>query len=188
MLVPLLGLGLEQPIGCNSNLVGTGGSLDLRCVRIPAPGGRVANAAFRIGSAASAIGGPTVPLIANLRVRRCPSRYTLGTTTPSPPTRRALDPNFRPNVIDSFDFTIQRQLNRRVTLEVGYIGRRITHEYQPVELNSVPYMLTMGGQQFKQAYANLVLQYCGGVQGLAGGGCGGASTTRSDLCDTTALL
>ena len=48
-------------------------------------------------------------------------------------------------------------------MEFGYIGRRITHEYQPVELNPVPYMMTLGGQQFKQAYANMVLQYCGGL-------------------------
>ena len=86
----------------------------------------------------------------------------------------ALDPHFRPNVSDSFNFTIQRQLTHRVTLEFGYIGRRITHEYQPIKLNAVPYMMTLGGQQFKQAYANLVLQYCGGLAGLAGGGCGGA--------------
>jgi hypothetical protein len=32
-------------------------------------------------------------------------------------------------------------------------------------------MMTLGGQQFKQAYANVVLQYCGGIAGLAGGGC-----------------
>ena len=44
-----------------------------------------------------------------------------------------MDPKFRPNVIDSFDFTIQRQLSRKVTLELGYIGRRITHEYLPIE-------------------------------------------------------
>ena len=67
--------------------------------------------------------------------------------------------------------TIQRQLSRKVTLELGYIGRRITHEYQPVNLNSVPYMMTQGGQQFSQAYKNVVLQYCGGIAGLAGGGC-----------------
>jgi hypothetical protein len=82
-----------------------------------------------------------------------------------------LDPHFRPNVSDSFNFTVQRQLTRRVTLEFGYIGRRITHEYQPINLNAVPYMMTLGGQQFKQAYANTVLQYCGGIAGLAGGGC-----------------
>jgi hypothetical protein len=35
----------------------------------------------------------------------------------------------------------------------------------------VPYMMTLGGQQFKQAYANTVLQYCGGTAGMAGGGC-----------------
>jgi hypothetical protein len=67
--------------------------------------------------------------------------------------------------------TIQRQLSRKVTLELGYIGRRITHEYQPINLNAVPYMMTMGGQQFAQAYKNVVLQYCGGIAGLAGGGC-----------------
>ena len=86
-----------------------------------------------------------------------------------------LDPNFRANAIDSFDLTVQRELNRRLTFELGYIGRRITHEYQPVELNPVPYMMTLGGQQFKQAYANTVLQYCNGLAGLAGGGCGGSS-------------
>jgi hypothetical protein len=38
-------------------------------------------------------------------------------------------------------------------LEVGYIGRRITHEYQPVNINAVPYMMTLGGQSFDKAYA-----------------------------------
>jgi hypothetical protein len=75
--------------------------------------------------------------------------------------------------VDSFDFTIQRQLSRKVTLELGYIGRRITHEFYPIMLNTVPYMMTMGGQQFAQAYKNTVLQYCGGIAGLAGGGCAG---------------
>ena len=37
-----------------------------------------------------------------------------------------------------------------MTLEVGYIGRRITHEYQPVELNPVPYMMTLGGQSLSK--------------------------------------
>jgi hypothetical protein len=35
----------------------------------------------------------------------------------------------------------------------------------------VPYMMKLGGQQFAQAYKNVVLQYCGGMAGLAGGGC-----------------
>jgi hypothetical protein len=76
-------------------------------------------------------------------------------------------------VVDSFDLTIQRQLSKNITLEVGYIGRRITHEYQPINVNAVPYMMTVGGQRFDKAYANLVLQYCGGMAGLGGGHCAG---------------
>jgi hypothetical protein len=34
-------------------------------------------------------------------------------------------------------------------------------------------MMTKGGQTFAKAYANLLLQYCGGIQGLAGTNCGG---------------
>ena len=76
-------------------------------------------------------------------------------------------------MVDSFDLTIQRQLSKNITLEVGYIGRRITHEYQPINVNAVPYMMTVGGQRFDKAYANLVLQYCGGMAGLGGGNCAG---------------
>ena len=66
-----------------------------------------------------------------------------------------MDPHFRPNVVDSFDLTIQRQLSTKVTLEFGYIGRRITHEFQPVNTNAVPYMMTLGGQAFSSAYASV---------------------------------
>jgi len=48
----------------------------------------------------------------------------------------ALDPHFRPNVVDSFDLTIQRQLTNKVLLEVGYIGRRIHMNTSP--LTSTP--------------------------------------------------
>ncbi|MGA7631760.1 MAG: hypothetical protein WCB11_13415, partial [Terriglobales bacterium] len=58
---------------------------------------------------------------------------------------------------------------------LGYIGRRITHEYQPININSVPYMMTLGGQTFANAYKNVVLQMCNGVGGLAGGTCGGSA-------------
>jgi hypothetical protein len=65
----------------------------------------------------------------------------------------ALDRNFRPNESDQFDLTIQRQLNAKTMIEVGYIGRRITHEYQPININAVPFMMTLGGQSFAKAYA-----------------------------------
>jgi len=171
VLVPLLGLGLEQPVACNSNQV-TASAWNCGASH-SGTYGTSATEAFRVGSATSTAGGPTVPLVSNVSTTLPQPVYPgFNNTFSSDP--EALDPNFRANAIDSFDFTIQRQISRRVTLEVGYIGRRITHEYQPVELNPVPYMMTLGGQQFKQAYANTVLQYCNGLAGLAGGGCGGS--------------
>jgi len=159
VLVPLLGTGLIQPVQC------IGGAT---------VGGCGANAsadpttAFRVG-----IDGLTAPIPAASAT--LPQPDFPGYNAIAAGAGEGLDPHFRPNVIDSFDFTIQRQLSRRVSLELGYIGRRITHEYLPLNINAVPYMMTMGGQRFDQAYKNVVLQYCGGVTGLAGGGCAGTA-------------
>jgi hypothetical protein len=166
VLVPLLGLGLEQPVPCRSNLVGVVGPAAWSCT----PGAGTWSNAFRVGQTASATGGPSIPL-ASLASPTLPQPVYPGINNAFSGTPEGLDPNFRASAIDSFDVTVQKQLNRRITLELGYIYRRITHEYQPIELNPVPYMMTLGGQQFKNAYANAVMQYCGGFQGLAGGGC-----------------
>jgi hypothetical protein len=163
VLVPLLGPGLLQPTQCVTGL--SNGSCG-------AVGSNTAATAFRIG-----VDGSTAPL--QPASATLPQPYYPGVNGISAATASALDPNFRPNEVDSINLTVQRQLSRKVILEVGYIGRRITHEYQPVNLNAVPYMMTQGGQKFSQAYANLVLQYCGGVAGLAGGGCAGASTVAA---------
>ena len=173
VLVPLLGLGLEQPIACNSNVVTAGA---WACA--PSGSGTWSNA-FRVGATASATGGPSVPL-SSLASPTLPQPVYPGINNPASSAPEGLDANFRPNVIDSFNFSIQRQLNRRMTMELGYIGRRITDEYEPIQLNGIPYMMTMGPaggtkQTFADAYKNTVLQYCGGVAGLGGGGCGGSA-------------
>jgi hypothetical protein len=96
-----------------------------------------------------------------------------------------LDPNFRPNVSDSFDLTIQRQINRQNTLEVGYIGRLIHHEYQPVDLNVVPYMMVQGGQDFKTAYAALETALgCAKSVGACGAGGMPTSVTPQPFFET----
>ena len=160
VLVPLLGTGLIQPVQCFGNAsngtCGVAGSVD-------------PSTAFRIG-----IDGLTAPLQTDPAIQ--PSTTLVQPDFPgynaiAAGAGEALDPHFRPNVVDSFDLTLQRQVTRKMTLELGYIGRRITHEYLPINLNAVPYMMTMGGQQFSQAYAQVVMQYCGGNAGLAGGGC-----------------
>jgi hypothetical protein len=137
VLVPLLGTGLIQPVQCKTpNANGTcAGPLDL-------------TNAFRIG-----VDGNTAPLAT--AVPNLPQPVFPGINDVAAGAGESLDPNFRPNVVDSFDLTIQRQLSNRVTMEVGYIGRLISHEYQPININAVPYMMTKGGQQFQQAYANV---------------------------------
>jgi len=168
VLLPLLGLGLIQPESCDVNL-NTPGPAGAYGGNGSCGGTATLTNAFRIGTTPSATGGPTAPLpvlTPTLPQPDFPGFNNTGASSPS-----VLDSKFRPNAIDSFNFTIQRQLSRRVTLELGYIGRRITHDFEPINLNAVPHMMTLGGQRFDKAYANLVLQYCGGVAGLAGGGC-----------------
>jgi hypothetical protein len=141
VLVPLLGTGLIQAVQCRQNFVPVGGAPPVCGPTNPT----IANA-FRVGTdgnnapipnATATLPQPTIP----------------GVNSVAAGAGEALDPHFRPNVVDSFDFTIQRQLSNKFLLEVGYIGRRITHEYQPVNINAVPYMMTLGGQSFAKAYA-----------------------------------
>jgi hypothetical protein len=140
VLVPLLGTGLIQAVQCrNNNMNGT--------CSIPV-GGLNAGNAFRIGT-----DGNNAPIPA--AAPTLPQPTFPGYNAVASGAGEALDPHFRPNVVDSFDFTLQRQLSSKILLEVGYIGRRITHEYQPLNINAVPYMMTLGGQSFAQAYANI---------------------------------
>jgi hypothetical protein len=146
VLVPLLGTGLIQAVQCRNNVMpgvipGTSGP---QCAT-PVGGLNAANA-FRIGT-----DGNNAPIPA--AAPTLPQPTFPGVNSVAAGAGEALDANFRPNVVDSFDLTVQRQLSNKFLLEVGYIGRRITHEYQPVNINAVPYMMTLGGQQFAKAYA-----------------------------------
>src|SRR5712672_1703368 len=160
VLVPLLGTGLIQPVQCRQAF-STGAC---------GPNNPTVSNAFRIGT-----DGLVAPLPAASPT--LPQQTFPGINNVSAAAGEALDPHFRPNVVDSFDLTIQRQLANKVLLEVGYIGRRITHEYQPINLNAVPHMMTLGGQSFAKAYAAL-------EQGLgcatSFNACGAAIPTNKD--------
>ena len=141
VLVPLLGTGLIQPVQCIDAQSPTAGNGTCAGTLGSSP----ANA-FRIGT-----DGLTAPI------------PTPSATLPQPDfpgfnaiaagAGEALDRNFRPDESDQFDFTIQRQLNSKIMVEFGYIGRLIRNEYQPLNINAVPYMMTLGGQSFAKAYA-----------------------------------
>ncbi len=138
VLGPLLSPGLIQAVGCNFVLSnGTCGT-----------GGVDATNAFRIGT-----DGTTAPIPA--AGATLPQPFFPGVNGSEALTASPTDPKFRPNSVDSFDITIQHQFSRKVSVEFGGISRWIHNSLLSVNLNSVPYMMTMGGQQFKTAYANI---------------------------------
>jgi hypothetical protein len=143
VLVPLLGTGLIQPVQCIGAQSPTVGIPGTACA---GPNAATPANAFRVGT-----DGLTAPIptpSATLPQPDFPGINAIAASAGS-----ALDRNFRPNESDQFDLTIQRQLNAKTMIEVGYIGRRITHEYQPININAVPFMMTLGGQSFAKAYA-----------------------------------
>jgi Carboxypeptidase regulatory-like domain len=136
VLVPLLGTGLIQAVQCRQ--VFASGACG--------PSNPTANTAFRIG-----VDGNTAPLATPSPTLPQPDFPGFNAVAAGAGT--VLDDHFQPNVVDSFDLTIQRQFGPKWMIEVGYIGRRITHELQPININAVPHMMTLGGQSFAQAYA-----------------------------------
>ncbi len=153
VLVPLLGPGLLQPVTCDAPLAaGTcGSSVDV-------------NSVFRIG-----LNGNTAPLPGPSAT--LPQPFFPGIAgQPVAGDSTVLDPDYRPESTDNIDFTIQRSFGRKMSMEVGYIGRRIRHEFEEIDLDAVPYMMTKGGQTFADAYANV-------WRALCAPGNGGACTT-----------
>ena len=139
VLVPLLGVGLGQPISC------IGASSSGGCL---GNGGVTPQTAFRIGS--DGLNAPLPPVSKTLTEPFIPGGANAASGSAS-----VLDPNFRPSTTDNFTLSIQREMfNQKAILEVGYIGRKITHEWQEENIDAVPYMTTLGGQSFAQAYAN----------------------------------
>jgi hypothetical protein len=146
VLTPLLSPGLIQPVICPNvlNYTTTPGDGKASCNPTVTPN---ANTAFRIGT-----DGTTAPLPAATSTLPQPYFPGIGGNTIGS-TASPLDPSFKPNSVDSFDFSVQRQFTSKISMEVGYIGRLIHNELQNININSVPYMMTKGGQQFQSAYA-----------------------------------
>ncbi|MGH9482111.1 MAG: hypothetical protein ACRD1L_08445, partial [Terriglobales bacterium] len=157
VLVPLLGTGLGQAIACANPLANN---------TCPGSGAEDPTATFRIGPTAQGFDGLVAPLgpppTQTLPQPYLPGTIQNGVVNPSAGSGEALDPNFRPNRSDEFDLTLQRQINPQFSTELGYTGRIIRNEYQAHNLDVVPYMLSAGGQQFQQAFAQLWEQIAAG--------------------------
>ncbi len=148
VLTPLLGTGLIQATSC------PGASKTGQCL---GSGNVDPTTAFRIG-----VDGLTAPIpapSANLAQPYYPGvsgNSTVGDTT-------TLDPHYRPQKTDNFTLSIQRQLSSKTMLEFGYIGRKISNETMETDLDAVPYMYTLGGQNFAQAYSSIYTALANGT-------------------------
>ena len=166
VLVPLLPPGLLQAVSC-TGVSRTGGCLGNNGVD--------PSTVFRIGTDGLSAPLPNVsPTLAQPYLPGVNGNAGAADVT-------ALDPGYRPERTENLTVSLQRQVNKTVSMEVGYIGRIIRNEMLPINLDSVPYMTTLGGQTFASAYAQTYLAVASGATPTAQpffeaalGGAGGA--------------
>ncbi|HLI75588.1 MAG TPA: carboxypeptidase-like regulatory domain-containing protein [Acidobacteriaceae bacterium] len=115
--------------------------------------------AFRFGSTAAGLDGTSPVLASAPAPLQLAQPYHPGFDGPGVALASPLDPSLRPAAADTFNFSIQRQINRKMLMEVGYIGRNVHHEYIMLNPNQVPYNLSLGGQTFVQAYDAIETAY-----------------------------
>jgi len=132
--------GVGQPINC------LGASITGQCL---GTNGTTPVTAFRIGTDGKTAPMPTL-------TPTLPQPYFPGVgVNPMAGDGAGIDPEFKPNRSDQVTISIQRAIGKHYTIEAGYIGRKIANEFQAINLDGVPYMLTLSGQRFDTAWANL---------------------------------
>ena len=151
MLVPLLGPGLLQAVSCPGPL------RDGTC----AGSASTPSTAFRVGVDGNTVQLPSVTQ--TLPQPFFPGSLQNGILNSPAADGSGLDPKLRPNHSDEFTFSIQRSINNKMVVEAGYIGRKIRHEFQEINLDAVPWMTTLNGQSFAQAWAGVYNQICAGA-------------------------
>jgi hypothetical protein len=142
VLVPLLGYGFGQTIRCNGAGV-IGGVTNCFGGAATTP-----TNAFRVG-----VDGNTGPFPTVQQTLPIPAEP--GINSPAGSNISFLDSNWRPGANDQFTVSIQRELPDNMLLEVAWVGKWSKHLYQGLDLNNVPWMMTLGGQSFAKAYAAL---------------------------------
>jgi len=180
VLVPLLGVGLFQGSSCTDPLIASavptmGVNAGNPCA---GPNGATASNAFRLGT-----DGLTAPLPSPAATLPQPV-YPGVNGAASATNTLMLDSQLRPGSTDQFNLSIQRSFAKGFILEAGYIGIIAKHLYMGVNLDQVPFMSTLGGQSFAQAYANIeqatlagnVVQPQPFIEAAMAGNCGGFSS------------
>ena len=136
VMTPTLGVGFGQTASCLGPLAAGG------CA---GTSGANATTAFRIGTNGNSIGIPDPPPVS------APIEPGIG-ANPYVIRDYHIDPRRQVGSADVFDISIQRELPAHMLMEVGFIGRKARDLYQKIDTNQIPYMYTMNGQSFAQAY------------------------------------
>lgn len=140
--VPLQGTGVGQPVSC------IGVSSTGQCL---GTGGVDPSTAYRIGIDGNSAPIPSVPQI-------MPEPLYPGVNgNAEAGISWVIDHKLKPAHSDQVDFTLQRAITQQTRIEVGYVGQRTRNLQIAYSLDSVPYMTTLGGQSFAQAFANLYM-------------------------------
>jgi carboxypeptidase family protein len=117
---------------------------------------------FRIG-----VDGATVPIPALTASATAPlipgAAGFPGANQPIANTTYQIDPHYQPGRNHEWDLTIQREMPGKSLLEVGYIGRHADNIYDPLEVNGVPWMMTLNGQNYAQAYNAIAAELAAGA-------------------------
>lgn len=142
LLVPLLTPGLLQPDTCfgPTNTGGCGTAANLTSPLT----------AFRVG--VDGVNAPLPPPPLNL-----PQPWYPGVNQIPTGSGETFDQNFKPDQSDEFTLNIQHQFGPKILAEAGYIGRKISNEIQYYGLGVVPYMMTINGQSFANAWKNVMV-------------------------------
>lgn len=150
LLVPLLTPGLLQPATCLGPNRFTGGCGGATAGSLGTP-----DTTFRVGVDCPASGSCVAPLPPP--AQNLPQPWYPGVNGVNTGSGETFDPNFKPNRSDEFTLNVQHQFGPKILAEAGYIGRRIGNEIEYYGLGVVPYMMTMGGQSFANAWKNVMV-------------------------------
>jgi len=117
---------------------------------------------FRIGVDGATV--PIPPLSATAAAPQIPGAASVpGANQPIANTTYQIDPAYRPGRNHQWDLTVQREMPGHSLLEIGYIGRHADNTYNPLEVNGVPWMMTLNGQSYAQAYNAVAAQLAAGA-------------------------
>lgn len=149
----LQGFGFQQTLTC------LGPSRNGQCLGVS---GVDPSTGFRAG-----VDGATVPIPAMTATAAAPlvpgAAAFPGANQPQANTTYQIDPTYRPGRNHQWDLTIQREMPGRSLLEIGYIGRHANNIYAPLEVNGAPYMMTVNGQSYAQAFDAIAMQLRAGA-------------------------